>query len=1077
MVDKLAQLRRHWLPYITLASTLSLTVLSSYYVHRTAQIKDQLRFANEIQRTENEIQRRLFTYTALLRAGAGLFAGSRTITPQEFENFVGQLRLRENYPGIQGIGYSLRIPSAAVPTVVANMQRQGIPNFQVRPTHPRSEYHAIIYLEPLDRRNEAAIGYDMFTETIRRRAMEQARDGAEPAASGRVTLVQEIDPQKQAGFLIYLPVYRQGRVPMTLAERRSQLQGFVYSPFRADDLLDGIFGYKTTRLIDLKVYDGTDLRPENLLHQSRYNTPTPHVPKFTATQQVDVAGRTWSLVITSRPELERASESRYALYILLGGVVLSLVLFGLTWAQVRARNIMEQTASDLRQSEIRFRTLVEQSPLSIQILAPDGRTLQVNRAWEELWGTAGDRPPADNILIEPWLTANNMNAYLQQAFAGQAVALPPIAYQLPQAHPATAVENATSNPASPTSQRWIQAYIYPVKDEVGQVREVVLLQEDITERELAEQALKQSNERLKLLYSISSGLLLYDQTPDFMSSLFHQLSQHLRMEVYCHYLFDQEQQMLRLSLANGIPAATLEEIRWLPLGSAVCGTVAETRTPWVLEDLLQLADPKLELMRSLQITAYASYPLVARGQLIGTLSFGSRSRSGFEEDELALLQVVCDQVATSLERTHLVAELQRQTEELAQANQMKDDFLAVLSHELRTPLNAMMGWTQMLLTRNFDQEMTNRALGIIDRNTHSLMRLIEDLLDVSRIITGKLKLHLTEVRWAAIIETTIESIQPSAVEKNITVHCHLDTSLIVEGDTNRLHQIGWNLLSNAVKFTPEQGEITVELAAITQSVPPDPGSRSTINRLPRTTANHSYKPKHLIPAKYAQLTIRDTGQGIDSDFLPHVFDRFRQADSSTTRHYGGLGLGLAIVHHLVELHGGTIVATSQGEGKGATFTVKLPLLATTPVTIPSPVTHKQQVVQTNDTALLHDLHILIVDDEPDTLELISTTLTQAGAAVTAVNSAAAAMAELRHHPPDILISDIGMPDTDGYELIKQVRTQTDAPTRELPAIALTAYAGESNRQQALAAGYQQHLTKPIEPSKLVAAIAHLAQRR
>lgn len=1037
MANRLTQLHRHWLPYIVLIGTLSLTALSSYYAENTAKSKDQLRFNNEVERTEAEIQQRLSTHIALLRSGAGLFAANDSVSRQDFQNFVAQLKLREHYPGIQGFGYTIRLQSNQLPQLTADLRRQGFPNFQIRPQTPRSEYHSIIYLEPMDRRNQAAIGYDMFTEATRRAAMERARDTGQGAASGRVTLVQEIDPQKQAGFLLYLPIYRSKTLPTTLAERRSQLQGFIYSPFRADDLFEGIFRHQPRRAVNVWVYDGTELRPEYQLRRPHASLVNPH-PQFKTVRQINVAGRTWSLVITSRPSLEQASESRYAHYILLAGVLGGLILSGLTWAQVHARHTIEETAIQLRQSEVRFRTLVEQASLSIQILAPDGSSLQVNRAWEELWGLTLEQLANYNILQDPQLIATGIMPYIQQAFAGRATAIPPILYDPKQSLP----HSATGFP------RWVQAFIYPVRDEMGQIREVVLLHEDITERELAEQALKRSNERLGLLYAMSSSLLLHDQPTAFISSLLSQLSNHLGLEVYFNYLIDRESQKLLLNTYSGIPDSAAETIRWLRIEDTICGLVAQTGKPCIIEQVQQSTDPKTTLLRSLHLTAYTCYPMLAGDQVIGTISFGTGQREQFRDDELALLQVVADQIATALERAYLVQALQQYTEELVQANRMKDEFLAVLSHELRTPLNAMVGWIQLLRTRQFDAKTTARALETIDRNTQSLMRLIEDLLDVSRIITGKLQLNITDVNLAAIVTIVIEALQPDAEAKQITVQSHLDASLTLKGDAHRFQQIVWNLLSNAIKFTPKAGEVRISLQRV--ELPPritETGVRSGVS---------------------AQLIVSDTGRGIPADFIPYVFDRFRQADSSTTRHYGGLGLGLAIVRHLVELHEGAIQVKSEGENQGATFIATFPLAIAT----------LENLTKSSEPLLLQSqalkgIKIMVVEDEADARELITAVLTQAGAIVIATESVKQALAALQNGHPDVLISDIGMPEMDGYELIRHLRTLSATRGGQIPAIALTAYAGESNRQQALAAGFQHHLTKPINPTVLVQAIVDL----
>ncbi|MFB2833389.1 response regulator [Floridanema evergladense] len=382
----------------------------------------------------------------------------------------------------------------------------------------------------------------------------------------------------------------------------------------------------------------------------------------------------------------------------------------------------------------------------------------------------------------------------------------------------------------------------------------------------------------------------------------------------------------------------------------------------------------------------------------------------------------------------------RQTEiafaEAQTANRMKDEFLATLSHELRTPLNPILGWTKLLRTRPFSGDQTQTALETIERNAQRQAQLVEDLLDVSQMIRGQLKLNLATVLLSEPVQGAIETVRLAAEAKNIEIEIELDPEVgYVRGDIVRLQQLVWNLLSNAVKFTPNSGKIMVQLQRIDRE---------------------------------AQITVRDTGKGIRSDFLPFVFDRFRQQDSSTTREFGGLGLGLALVRQLVEAHGGTITAQSPGEGQGATFTVRLPLLSE-----PQPV--KPDLLDSNQTANLQGTKILLVEDELDSRELMAWILKEAGAKLIAVTSANAALNVLSQTSFDVLVSDIGLPDMDGYRLLQQVRLLASAEV--LPAIALTAYAGEINRQTALNSGYQQHLAKPIEPDALVSAIAELLIRK
>ena len=1185
------QRHRIWIPYIVLVGMILVTLLFSHYAAITAQARDQLRFDNAVQRTQATIQNRLDTYVALLYAGRGLFAASDRVTQQDFQTFVNQLQLQQRYPGIQGIGFSARVLSDELDSFLTEMRSQGLENFSVRPqAPPRDEYHTIVYLEPMDRRNQAAIGYDMFTEPRRRAAMERARDTGVHAASSKVILVQEIDIDKQAGFLIYVPIYRTGEVPPTVAERREALEGFIYSPFRADDFLEGVLGNERERRIDIQVYDGTELQAEKLLHRSKDSTSTAS-PHFIHIAPMDVGGQPWSLVFTSRPEFEASLDRNQVPYILLSGLGLAAVLFAMTRSQNRARIAAEQTAISLQrseaalrerearlrclvdaniigvvvgdqqgqileandaflnivgcsreellsgymnwanitsleqpnsaesriegqpieeqpiegmlplrnqdpfqkeylrkdgtripvmvgtavldepgnlgvgfiidltkqkraekavqQSEIRFRTLIEQSPLSTQIFSPNGKTVQVNRAWENLWGLSLDLLGEYNILQDQQLVDLGIMPYVQKGFAGEATIIPPVQYDPKQAIP--------GKPTCGGPQRWVQAFIYPVKDEGGNIREVVLLHEDITERKLAEQALQNTNDRLGLLYSMSSSLLLHEQPKGFITSLFNQLSRHLQLEVYLCYLFDREQGILQLHAFGGLPEALVQQIARVAVGQAVCGKVAQERQPMVVESVQQNTEAIVEHIRSLDITAYACYPLLSHGQLIGTLSFGTRNRPNFSGDELALMQVVSEQVATALERSRLIAELQQQTKELSQANQAKDEFLATLSHELRTPLNAILGWTQLLRTRKFDEKTTNRALETIDRNTKSLAQLIEDILDVSRIITGKLRLNLSNVALIPVIEAAIDTIRAAAEAKNIQITTQFDPEVgTVIGDENRLQQIVWNLLSNAVKFTPNGGQIEI--------------------RLEQIEIEETLKGEKLQDSfSRARISVSDTGRGISSDFLPHVFDRFRQADSSTTRTFGGLGLGLAIVRHLVELQGGTVYAESPGEGQGTTFNVELPL-STDRISLSAP----KQTASTPQDELpfikqhpLNGVQVLVIDDEIDTRELIATVLQQAGADVTTVASANQALEAIPQLKPDVLVSDIGMPDMDGYTLIRQIRTMPAEQGGTIPAIALTAYAGIWDQQQALSAGFQLHLSKPIEPEAFVEAISTL----
>jgi signal transduction histidine kinase/CheY-like chemotaxis protein len=403
-------------------------------------------------------------------------------------------------------------------------------------------------------------------------------------------------------------------------------------------------------------------------------------------------------------------------------------------------------------------------------------------------------------------------------------------------------------------------------------------------------------------------------------------------------------------------------------------------------------------------------------------------------------------------REHLDAEKRAQEEavearkQAEAANRTKDVFLATLSHELRTPLTAVLGWAHILRSMKLDDETARHGLQIIERNALSQNQLIQDLLDVSRIITGKLRLDVRPVELTPIIEAALDSVRQAIEAKTIELDVEFGTeSDVVNGDPDRLQQVVWNLLSNAIKFTSKGGSIGIRLERHGSDV---------------------------------QIKVSDTGQGISPEFLPHVFERFRQEDGSTTRAHGGLGLGLAVVRHLIEQHGGTVSAESEGEQQGSTFTVNLPIIAVNERAdeAESEADEIASQSQLNDSELLSGVRVLLVDDQPDARELLSLVLKHAGAEATSAASSAIALKMLVERRFDVLVSDIGMPDEDGFALISQIRSLSTEEGGSIPAIALTAYATDEDRQRALDAGFVEHLPKPVEPAELVAIVASLAAR-
>ena len=470
--------------------------------------------------------------------------------------------------------------------------------------------------------------------------------------------------------------------------------------------------------------------------------------------------------------------------------------------------------------------------------------------------------------------------------------------------------------------------------------------------------------------------------------------------------------------------------------------VMMSRIPAALLDAAARDDEHRRILQALGLRSYMSVPLLAEGKAFGAITFVT-AESGREYTG-ADLQFAREIAA----RASLAVQNARSYAHANEANRLKDEFLATLSHELRTPLNAVLGYARMLRQGAVPSERVQPALDVIERNATGLKQIIEDVLDVSRIVTGRLRLNVDSVDLPGLLQEACAAVMPAADAKGIRVESIVDPlHATVSGDPDRLLQIAWNLLANAIKFTPRGGKVQVRLARVNSHV---------------------------------EISVSDTGLGIAAEFLPFVFDRFRQGDATFTREHGGLGLGLAIARQLAELHGGTMHAASDGLGKGSTFTLKLPLMIVqrdgrAPETRVHPVMDRG-VPPASTTTRLDGIHVLAVDDEADSLSLLRSVLENAGATVTTAPSGPEALELLRVDRPDVLLSDIGMPHMDGLQLIRAVR-QLAEPIRSLPAAALTAYARSQDRITSLASGFHMHLSKPIDPAELTVAVASLAARR
>jgi PAS domain S-box-containing protein len=831
------------------------------------------------------------------------------------------------------------------------------------------------------------------------------------------------------------------------------------------------------------------------------------------------------------------------------------------------RDITERKQVDaaLLESEDKLRASFANAAIGFAITMPDGRFVDANPAYCALTGYRIDelRSLRFSYLVHPEDHATNMVE---------------IRRMLEGASSDFVIENRYVRKGGQVI--WVRKSVSVVRDAQGAPKWIIALIQDITERKRTGDALQKATERYALLSRTATALLASSDPQALVQELCTSVMRHLQCDVFFNYLADDTRETLHLNACAGVPDELKPDI--IGFDGSVCGCVARDGRRMIVEDIQGETGPLIGLVRSFGIQAYCCHPLVAAGAVIGTLSFGTRERTAFTDDQIELMRAVADQVAiaimriraereilnsetrlrqqaellehapvlvrdmedriiiwtsgmeklygfaraealgrvshellnttqpgslrefrvvlkekgrwegelrhsrndgsevtvTSLQVLHTdvsgapaavievnndITELKRvqaaqhelleergrllESERTARgeaerANRLKDEFLANLSHELRTPLNSILGWAQILRRNGTDSEGMSKGLEVIERNTRLQTQLISDLLDVSRILTGKMRLEFENCDPAAALQSAVDALTPTAEAKRIRIEKIIDPRAgVVLGDLSRLQQTFWNLLSNAIKFTPNGGQVRVEVRRLNSTV---------------------------------EIAFRDNGVGIAPEFLPHVFERFRQADSSTTKSHSGLGLGLAIVKHLVELHGGSVLAESPGPGMGATFTVALPVTAAGKN---KALAHDNSVEELGVARIVLDgVTVVCIDDEPDTGEVIRRLLEERGARVQLANSATAGIALVQELRPDVLIGDIGMPGEDGYAMIRKIRALPPDEGGLTPAIALTAYSRFEDRTRAMLAGYQYHLSKPVEFAELVTALGMITHR-
>jgi PAS domain S-box-containing protein len=710
-----------------------------------------------------------------------------------------------------------------------------------------------------------------------------------------------------------------------------------------------------------------------------------------------------------------------------------------------AKEALERKTEELAHSLSRMRATLEATTDGIAVTDMAGRVTDFNEKFARMWGLRGEALRAGAPRLAE-LGADLLPQPVQDRQRIEEIQLSSLA----ESHEVLPLTDGRF------LERWSSLQVVE-----GRAMGRVWSFRDVTEQRRAEQVLREERQTLELLNktgAVLSSKLDLQTLLQAVTDAATELS-GARFGAFFYNVTDDSGETYMLYTLSGAPREAFDSFGQ-PRATPLFGPTFRGEGPiWCADVLL---DPRYGQWGPhrgmpkghLPVRSYLAVPVYSRsGEVLGGLFFGHPEVGMFNERSVQVVTAVTAQAAVAIDNARLYETAQKAAQERTflleqerRTNELKDEFLATLSHELRTPLSAILGWSQLLRRSGRLEGDLQRGLDTIERNARAQTRLIEDLLDMSRITSGKVRLDIQTLEPFFFVEAALETVKPSADAKGIRLEKILDPSAgPISGDPGRLQQVVWNLLTNAIKFTPKGGKVQVLLERV---------------------------------ASHVEISVADTGVGISPEFLPHVFERFRQQDASLTRRHGGLGLGLSIVKHLVEMHGGSVVAASPGEGAGATFSVRLPLLAAhrpRDASRQHPRTALDAPVTLESTDL-GGLRLLVVDDDPDGRELIRQLLSDCGAEVLCAGSATDALPMIERERPHLLISDIGMPDMDGYELLQHVRALGEARGGQVPAIALTAFARPEDRTRALRAGFLSHVAKPVEAAELLATVASVTGR-
>ena len=1031
-----------WLAWVLFTAGLIATAVAGFYLKRDADTHAKKDFDSACNEITLRIKSRMEAHAQILRSAAALFDASDDVSREEWHAFTTLQKVEQHLPGIQGIGFSLAIPREQLKRHIQEIRSQGFPNYAVRPEGDRESYTSIIYLEPFSGRNLRAFGYDMFSDPVRRKAMVRARDFNVASISGKVVLVQETDQDVQAGTLMYVPVYRKGMPVDTVAQRRAAIQGWVYSPYRMNDLMQGILrgeDWEVEKHVRLQLFDDERLSADSLLYISQPSSglKTEEKSRFTLKTSIALNDRRWHLRFT---QADGKYEYGFVYGTVAGGTIISLLIFGLFSSVLNTRFTAQQLADrltvDFRQSEAQKKAILN---------GINARIALIDKDFKILW-------------------ANNAAAFSANAQPEQLIGQRCYSFWGDSSKPCVNCPSVKVFQTKNTEHRTVRdinGRIWdeggePVFDSEGNVIAVVSIAHDITERKRAEEALRLGEEKtLLLLNSTAEGIYGLDMNGNctFCNNAclrllgYHRHDDLLGKNMHCvvHSKhadgtpFPVEECQIFKAFKNGDCIHSDEEVFWRSDG-----------TSFPVE--------------------YWSHPQqrdgVVAGAVVTFLDITQRKRA--ERDILE----------TNYDLERAVAHARAMTIQSELATAAKSEFLANMSHEIRTPMNGILGMTGLLLGTHLDDDQRGYAQ-MIRASGEALLTLLNDILDLSKIEARKLELENLNFHLHSLLDEFVAIIGLKACEKNVELSCSVtpDVPPNLRGDPGRLRQILTNLTGNAIKFT-SQGSVNIHISL--ESETPD--------------------------AVLVCFSVRDTGIGIPAEKIGKLFAKFSQVDSSTTRTYGGTGLGLAISKQLSELMGGEIGVSSEvGKGSEFWFTARLakqpaqnlPPEQASPKTsgylnsskkysgwtgseenVPSIAdsTHAEIPPGQSNEALdfkknFEHARILLVEDNLTNQKVVLGILKKLGLKADLAGTGTEAVKFLEAGSFDLVLMDVQMPEMDGYEATHHIRSsQSRVLNHKIPIIAMTAHAMSGDRDKCIQAGMDDYLTKPIELAAFIAKL-------